>query len=635
MRYLPGALLLLSAPALAEMVTFRVEVPRCTPPGDSVLLRSNRLEPGEFLHEPMRPVACDRWELEVEVVTAPERFEYKYTHSVCDAIRCPGIEKDLTYGGAGDEIAPRRLGTGQLETDDQVFVWRDMWRTFDADGQPIGYRTTRELSAFCGPYLGMLTADGGLGLGHDTFAPAEVVLEWGPDASYGQRTSLAGSQRHILAFEGLPENDPVHYRVTVDGVPGPDRTFLAPPGPEGTLRFVHLGDAQYQEPATRPRVRALAARALAFQPHLILGTGDMVASSPDGAGGFLAPEVGRWSVFFGDVAELLAAAPHATAMGNHEEDGPYFWDAFLRPLTDPPKLDHFDFRLGHTHFFVLYTGKTEGYDLEGILDSQTPWLQARLEAAAADPRVRWKVVALHRGPFSQGGYHAGEGLRFSDGGTAARPAWRALWEQHGVDLVLAGHNHNFTLAEVNGIRYVTECGGAHTHALDQPWAPSTVYAEETCSLGEFTASPRTLRFQAFRPDGSEIAAARLALCREDADCQELADPCPAPASAAWACEDRACQARCGVLEDGGPDGAEEEGQEGDGSEDGGQGEGPNQDGFEGEGQEQDGLEGGGGGGCGCGPTDPDAGLATLPLLGLLGLGALVRSRSASFRSYPR
>ncbi len=614
--------------ASADPVTFRAEVPHCTPPGDTVLLRSNRLEAGVFRHDPMTRLDGTRWELSAEVATPRDAFEYKYAHAPCDAARCEGIEKDLTFGGAGDELPPRRLAAGQAEADDRVYVWRDMLRTFDAAGQPVGYRAVAELAAFCGPYLGVRGEGGELALGHDTFGPAEVRVEWGPDAAYGLDASLAGVHRHLLPMETLSPGAEVHYRVVVDGVPGPDRTFLAPPAPGQELRFVHLGDTQYQEEATRERVRALAARALAFRPHLVLGTGDLVASSADGAGGFLQPEIGRWSVVFGDLAPLLAAAPLATAMGNHEEDGAYFWDVFARPLTDPPRLDHFDFRMGHAHFFVLYTGRTAGYDLEGILDSQTAWLEARLQAAAADPTVRWRVVALHRGPYSQGGYHSGEGLLFSDGGTATRPSWRSLWERHGVDLVVAGHNHNFTLAVVNGIRYVTECGGAHTHALDAPWAPSTRYAEETCSLGELTAGPRTLSFRTFRPDGSEIVAARFDLCREDADCQALEDPCAPPAEARWSCHERACQASCAAPEDGGDQDGGQDGQDQDGFEGGSQEEDPGSSGDEDGAREAD----GGGGGCACDPGgSPRAGRlhgGALALLGLIGLAGARRRRGA-------
>jgi MYXO-CTERM domain-containing protein len=604
------ALPALGGTAAADPVTFRAEVPHCTPPGDTVLLRSNRLDPEVFQHDPMTRVDGTLWELTTEVLTPLETFEYKYAHAPCDEARCTGIEKALACGGSADEIAPRRLSSGQLETQDLVFVWRDAVFDFDPGGVLIGPRSTPELASFCGPYLGVRSPLGELGLGHDTFAPGDVVVEYGPDTGYGRSDLQAGTHRHRLSLMHLPPDAEVHYRVVLDGVPGPDRTFLSPPGPQGVLRFVHLGDAQYQGALNREQTRALAELALAFRPHLVLGTGDMVQSSY-GVNGYLPPEVGRWNVFFGCVAELLARAPYATAMGNHEEDGPYFWDAFIRPVTDPPRLDHYDFRLGHTQFFVLYTGSTSGYDAEGILEVQTPWLEARLQAAAADPAVRWKVVALHRGPFNQSAYHLGDGARFAEGGTATRPSWRSLWERYGVDLVLAGHTHDFSLAAVNGIHYLTECGGAPTYPLLEPWAPTTLYAEATCSLAQLTASPRTLSLRSFRPDGSEIVEARLSLCHADGDCGELADPCPPPEAARWSCRQRACQATCATPADGGeePDGADEEVLE-DGA-----------DGVGTDGQDQaflEDVEGGrvGGGGCACGATHASPG----PALALLALG---------------
>ncbi|HSA24852.1 MAG TPA: hypothetical protein P5076_25550, partial [Myxococcota bacterium] len=136
------AIALLAPGAAAGPVTFRAEVPHCTPPGDTVLLRSNRLDPDVFQHDPMARVGDTRWELTADVQTPPDAFEYKYAHAVCDASACPGIEKDFTYGGGGDEIAPRRLAAGQASSADRVFVWRDMLLTFDAAGQPLGERAT-------------------------------------------------------------------------------------------------------------------------------------------------------------------------------------------------------------------------------------------------------------------------------------------------------------------------------------------------------------------------------------------------------------------------------------------------------------------------------------------------------------
>ncbi len=68
--------------------------------------------------------------------------------------------------------------------------------------------------------------------------------------------------------------------------------------------------------------------------------------------------------------------------------------------------------------------------------AQTRWLEATLEAAAADPSVDWIVVQMHQDALSSSKYGNG-----SDRGI--REAWLPLFDRHGVDLVLCGHDHDY------------------------------------------------------------------------------------------------------------------------------------------------------------------------------------------------
>src|SRR4029079_8868398 len=99
-----------------------------------------------------------------------------------------------------------------------------------------------------------------------------------------------------------------------------------------------------------------------------------------------------------------------------------------------------------------------------------------LAAAHMDPDVHFKVVLLHRGPLSEGNHHPTDGMAFWDTVPSGLPSWHQLFERYAVDLVLAGHNHKLTLAELGGVRYVTSCGGAPVHELrDPPWRPTTIH----------------------------------------------------------------------------------------------------------------------------------------------------------------
>lgn len=543
-----AALILFSAAdALAVPVTFTVDVPYCTP--DVVLLRSNRTTAAEYLHDPLAQIGPTTWSGTFDVATDLGQFNYKYSHTLCDATSCAGIEKALMFTGSGGEIPDRTLAPGTTSVADRVFIWRDALAELDAMGTEIGVRLDSEKVAFCGPYLSA-TAPGEITIGYDAFRGGTVLLEWGTDATYGSSATSTGHRNHFR-LSGLDPGREHHYRITEDGRAGPDRTFFAPPPAGQPFRFAMLGDTQYYEERQRLDHSAITGIVDAFDPHLMLSVGDMVASEPGagGPGGWMYPEMGRWNVFFGVSADLMARAPFMAAMGNHEEDAPYFWDVFAFPEPDAPAIDHYDFTYGNVHFTALYTGSTDGYDREGILDSQTPWLDATLARAAADPAVRWKIVFLHRGPYSQGANHPTDGQSFYESSSPSRASWRSILMQHGVDLVLAGHNHNFTYAQADGIRFLTACSGAPVHNLRTEVIPTTIHAEALCTANLFRAREKTLSFEAWRSNGTVIEEARFTLCRAAADCEELPSSCAS--ATRWACTSGACEVECFDLPDAG------------------------------------------------------------------------------------
>lgn len=540
----------IASTAYAEPVTFTVDVPYCTPKSDVVLLRSNRIDPAEFLHDPLTKTGPSTWSGTLEVTTDRAQLVYKYTHTQCDATACPGIEKAITFDGSGAEIADRTLAAGVTEVRDLVYVWRDALTDFDAAGQPIGTRLDPERVAFCAPYLSV-SGPGEVTIGYDAFFADPVVLEWGIDAAYGNTVDGGGTHRNHFALSGLEPGREYHYRIIEGGVAGPDQTFRAPVSPGTPFKFALFGDTQFYGEQQRVDHQRFAELTRTFDPDLILSVGDMVASEPGpgGPGGWMFPEIGRWNVFFGVSAPLMAEAPFMAAMGNHEEDAPYFWDVFAFPEPDAPAIDHYDFTYGNVHFTVLYTGSTGGYDREGILESQAGWLESTLTAADANPDIKWKVAFMHRGPYSQGANHPTDGQGFYESGTATRPSWKSLFMQHGVDLVLAGHNHNFTVAHADGMRFVTACSGAPIHDLRTDAIPTTVHAERTCTANFFSVGQNTLSFEAMRPDGTVIEEGRFSLCHDATDCEELPSACSM--TTRWSCSAGACEAECVETSDAG------------------------------------------------------------------------------------
>lgn len=84
-----------------------------------------------------------------------------------------------------------------------------------------------------------------------------------------------------------------------------------------------------------------------------------------------------------------------------------------------------------------------GLDSNLVADpDQRAWLDATLGSSQA----RWKIVAVHHPPYSAG--YQGSSLE-------VREAWAPLFAEHGVQLVLSGHDHDYQRSvPIDGVTYV-------------------------------------------------------------------------------------------------------------------------------------------------------------------------------------
>jgi 3',5'-cyclic AMP phosphodiesterase CpdA len=118
---------------------------------------------------------------------------------------------------------------------------------------------------------------------------------------------------------------------------------------------------------------------------------------------------------------------------------------------------------------------------------QLAWLSDTLESGDA----RWTIVILHHPPFSSGYYG-------SDGDVQA--AFAPLFEQHGVDLVLAGHEHDYQRTEqINGVTYVVSGAAALTRRTGR--SGFTEAAWSTHHFVDVAVWPDRLQLRAVNQDG--------------------------------------------------------------------------------------------------------------------------------------
>ena len=161
---------------------------------------------------------------------------------------------------------------------------------------------------------------------------------------------------------------------------------------------------------------------------------------------------------FAVYADILRNIPFFPSAGNHDTEtmnGAPFRDVWSLPGAGDRKYYSYDW--GRVHFVAL--------DTEASYVTQATWLDEDL----AKTTLPWKIVYFHRPPYSSG-QHGSD--------TSLRRAWAPIFERHGVQLVLSGHDHDYErMTPQNGVAYVvTGGGGVGTRPVGD--SSFTAFAEE-------------------------------------------------------------------------------------------------------------------------------------------------------------
>lgn len=311
--------------------------------------------------------------------------------------------------------------------------------------------------------------------GDVTATSEDIVRVAGPglEAATIAPLSLAyiapGVTVHKAAVPLPPGADVLEYSVGSEagGWSPPFRLALAPvlAADGGRIRIAAFGDQGIG--AESNASGALPAAVLAVAPQAVLHLGDIAYADGD-------PAV--WDAWFRQQEPLAAQTLYMAAPGNHEHEGYHvasgpspgqaaFTGSALDPYEQYRQRFHFpgsDLRysvdLGPVHVVSLNSEdacllQPATYPIPwrvsppcGAESQQLPedqwqtlppnqdlldWLDVDLAAHADAP---WTIVFFHR-PVYSGGSYAGDHV--------LQQHFVPLFERHGVDLVLSGHDHNY------------------------------------------------------------------------------------------------------------------------------------------------------------------------------------------------
>jgi predicted phosphodiesterase len=336
-----------------------------------------------------------------------------------------------------------------------------------------------------GPYLQDLATDAvTVKLELDEPAPASLSIVDGATHAEIKVDAIAPAAFHALRATGLAPSTSYAYTVTI-GAGDAAKTsevghFTTAPADARPFKFLVYGDSRSDDASHAAVVRAMSQRPADF----LVNTGDVVYRGSD---------PGEWKSFFRVEGATLRDRCVFTAVGNHElaggSEGAAAFMRYLAPSapTDPPRL-YGTFRWSNTRFFLLNAMD----DFAG--GPERAWLEAALERAASEPGLVHRVAVLHHGPFSSGPHRGNQRL-----GAVVQTL-----RDHGVDLLLAGHDHIYERGEGAGIKYVITGGAGAPLYPREAQAPETQSFESVHHFVEVAVDGDRISTTARRAEGTVI-----------------------------------------------------------------------------------------------------------------------------------
>jgi len=344
-----------------------------------------------------------------------------------------------------------------------------------------------------GPYLTELDAHGVTVRFQLEGAPTAVVRvvrddgsgDGGAQATGATSVSVSGVQ--VARIAGLEPATRYAYSVHVGAASGVTvgaghfSTGQAPDSAPPTT-FLVYGDDRSDDAAHAAVVHAMTA----VPSDFLVQTGDMVAY-----GG----SADEWQRFFDIERPLLADRPLFAAIGNHELVDDAAGAAFARffgvidaDAGHAAVRPYSTARVGNVRLFVLNTMQ----DWQG--SEERAWLDRELARSDAEGDGVWRIAVMHHGPWSAGPH--GPNTRLVE---AHFPELLSL---HKIDLLLAGHDHDYERGQAL-LKYIVSGGGGAPLYPPQPTA-TTRKAEAAHHFVAVSAGSRELRIVATRADGSVI-----------------------------------------------------------------------------------------------------------------------------------
>ena len=252
--------------------------------------------------------------------------------------------------------------------------------------------------------------------------------------------------RHTATISGLEKGATYYYRVGNEKYGWWSETGkITTADGSKNVTFFHMSDPQSQNVRQYERswVNVLKT-AFGEYPDasFIINTGDLVDHGDNNH---------QWQYMFDTASKYLMNTFMMPLSGNHEGKGT---NATVNYFTLPnvPEQNtesgvYYSFTYNNVHFAVLNSNDLDE-KTKGLSEKQIEWLKADMNASNA----RWKFVALHKAPYSQGSHYKDKDV------CAIREQLSVLMPELSIDMVFSGHDHVYlrTASLINNEKAATD-----------------------------------------------------------------------------------------------------------------------------------------------------------------------------------
>lgn len=325
-----------------------------------------------------------------------------------------------------------------------------------------------------------------------------------PDGQWRTASAVERTSRiRAASLTGLPSGSAIEYRVLIGETRRPAARFRTAPDSDAEswpVRVLLFGDSGW---GSEGQLR-LARQMRDVTWDLLVHLGDIAYEN--------GTEEELTMRHFRVYADILQDTPMFPAPGNHDlhtNDGAAYDAAFV---WQPPYAGerYYAYRWGRVQFIALDTASptADVRDLRDGTGRQYDWLRQTLQAAHDDPDVDWTIVYMHHPLISHGLGISGHG-----GDRRLRVALAPLFEEWGVDLVAAGHEHHYerTTPIREGRKVPRGCGpvyiiegaaGASRYARGVGTSSVSAVASRAHSFVDLSIAAGVITGRTIRQDGS-------------------------------------------------------------------------------------------------------------------------------------